>query len=277
MSESVLTRLAEFAPTDNTPRLVSAVFSVVPGVPPMLHYPAMPTVCAALGGSAENMAAVSSHLEDDAVGDILWMSGLVDTGDRGYAVVTGVSSAIKLFFGGGPKAQALDTDTQQRNDAVLKAIALAYLAWKATPASIAKFPQFPAGRALLTWYAAIEIALPFADNAAVAGGSFFSNLLDKHGADQMKRFSGLLGGKAGEGVPGALAALTGPINATLQSVQPHAQKIAATAKQYLPSAMSAADVSAGVLATAADVMPVYRYLGARLAAEAVVARVLMPD
>lgn len=276
MSDTVLARLAEFSPTDTTPRLVNAVFSVVPGAPPLVPYPAMPVVCGALGGGAEHMAGVSAHLEDAEVHDILWMSGLVDTGDRGYAVVTGVSSALKLFFGSAPKAEALDTDVQQRNDAVLKAIALAYLAWKATPGSITRFTQFPAGRALLSWYAAVEVALPFSDNAAVAGGSFFSRLIDTHGAEQMKRFSGLLGGKGSDGVPGALSALTGPIQETLASVQPHAQKIAATVNQYLPGAMTAADVSAGVLANAADVLPVYRYLGGRLAAEAVVARVLMP-
>lgn len=277
MSESVLARLAEFSAEDKTPRLVNAVFSVVPGCPPLLHYPALPTVCAALGGTPADLAKATPFLDDDAVQDILWLSALVDTGDRGYAVVTGVATAWKLFFGGTSKAAALDTDTQQRNDAVLKAFALAYLAWKACPGSIAKFPQFPAGRALMTWYAAMEVALPFADNAAMAGGNFFSTLLDKHGAEQMARFSGMLGGKGTEGVKGALAALTGPIQGTLASVQPHAAKIAGAVQQYLPAAMTTADAAAGVLANAADVMPVYRYLGGRLAAEAVVARVLMPD
>jgi len=275
MADSVLARLAEFSPDDVTPRLVSAVCGAVPGVPPMIHYPALPAVCAALGGSPADLAQATGHLDDDAVTDILWMSGLVDAGDRGYAVVTGVATAWKLFFGKGPKAAAMDTDVQQRNDAVLKGIALAYMAWKATPGSVARFTEFPTGRALLTWYAAVELALPFADNAAVAGGSLFSELYQKHGSDQMKRFSGLLGGKSADGVPGALAALTGPIGQALTAVQPHAEKIAGSVKAYLPAAMTGADAAAGVLANAADVLPVYRYLGGRLAAEAVVARVLM--
>lgn len=275
MSDTVLARLAEFAPTDKTPRLVSAVFSVVPGVPPMVHYPALPTVVAALGGTGADMARVSPHLDDDAVKDILWMSSLVDTGDKGYAVFTGVTSALKVFFGSGSKAAAMDTDAQQRNDAVLKAIALAYLAWKATPGSILRFPELPAGRALLTWYAAMEIALPFADNAAVAGGTIFSDLMNRYGADQMGRFSSMLGGKAADGVQAALTGLTGPIQGAIATVAPYASKIATTAKEYLPAALTTADTAAGVLAGAADVMPVYRYLGGRLAAEAVVATALM--
>lgn len=273
-TDSVLSRLAEFSPTDNTVRLVGSVLSAVPGSPTLEPYPALASVVAALGSS--DVAAATPHLHDEAVTDILWMSGLIDTGDRGYAVVTGVASALKMFFGGGTKMAALETDTQQRNDAVLKAFALAYLAWKTTdgpiPQRAATFAKLPAGRALLTYYAAMEVALPFADNALVSGGTMFSELMDKHGNAQLARFTSMIGSKASDGVPGALSALTGPIESAIASVRPHAQKIAASAKQYAPTALDAGDKLAGVLANVADVMPVYRYLGGRLAAESVVLR-----
>ena len=96
------------------------------------------------------------------------------------------------------------------------------------------------------------------------------------GAEQMARFSTMLGGKSLDGVQGALTALTGPIQTAITAIQPHASKIAGVVKDYLPVAMVTADTAAGVLASAADLMPVYRYLGGRLAAEAVVAKVLMP-
>lgn len=276
MSESILSRLAEFSPTDTTPRLVSAIFSVIPGAPALPPYPALPSVVAALGGGPEAMGGASRHLNDPDLADVLWMSGLVDSGDRGYAVVTGVSSALKMFFGSGIKSEALETDDQQRNDAVLKAFALAYIAWKAFPGTLperaAAFAAAPAGRALLTWYAAIEIGLPFADNALSSGGNAFSTLMDRYGSAQLQRFSGLLGSKGGEGVPGALAALTGPIQSAVTAVEPHMARVADTAKQHLPGAMNTGDKVAGVLANVADVLPVYRFLGARLAAEAAVLR-----
>lgn len=273
-ADSVLSRLAEFSPTDATPKLVGAVLSAVPGAPELPPYPALASVVAALGGT--DVGAATPHLQNEDVADILWMSGLVDTGDRGYAVVTGVASALKLFFGKSTKSAALETDTQQRNDAVLKAFALGYLAWKTSdgpiPQRAATFAKLPAGRALLTWYAAMEVALPFADNALVAGGNAFGDLMDKHGNAQLAKFTAMLGGKGGEGVPEALRSITGHIETAVATVRPHADRIATAAAKYAPGALDAGDKIAGVLANAADVMPVYRYLGARLAAESVVVR-----
>lgn len=270
MSESVLSRLAEFGPDDKTPRLVSAIFSAVPGAPELPHYLGLANAVAALGGTPADMPKATNHLHDPDLADVLWMSGLVDTGDKGYAVVTGLSSALGMFFGK-TASQAMETDDQQRNDAVLKAFALAYLAWKATPGTVperaANFAKLPAGRALLTYYAAVEIALPFADNAMIGSANAVSGLMDKYGAEQLKRFSGMLGGKSAEGVQGALASLLGPIDQAVTTVRPHAQRIANQARTHLPTAMNVADKAAGVLANVADVMPVYRYLGSRLAAE----------
>lgn len=271
-TETVLGRLAEFSPTDTTPRMIDSVFGVLPGAPQLPPYPALPSVVAALGRS--DVAGATVHLSDPEVLDILWMSGLVDTADRGYAVFTGISSALGLFFGKG--SASLETDTQQRNDAVIKAFALAYLAWKSSSGSMVErataFTQLPAGRALLTYYAAIEVALPFADNAMTSTGAIFSDLMDKHGAAQLNKFSSLVGGRGTEGVQGALAALTQPIEKAIVGARPYVNQVAAAAQKYVPTALNVTDKAAGLLAGAADVMPVYRYLGARLAAESAATR-----
>lgn len=276
MAESLLTRLQEFSPTDKTPRLVATIFSAIPGAPEMPPYPALPSVVAALGGGEADVARATAQLDTEELQDLLWMSGIIDTGDRGYAVLTGLSSAMKMFFGSGPKVEALETDVQQRNDAVLKGLALAYMAWKLSPGGLGDraraFTELPAGRALLTYYAAVEVALPFADNALLGGGTWFADTINKYGPEQMKRLSSMLGGKATDGVMGAVGSLTQPIESALANVRPHVSKIATTAKDYLPGAFNAADKAAGVLAGVADVMPVYRYLGARLAAEGAVYR-----
>ncbi len=277
MSDTVLARLAEFAPADATPRLVNAVLSALPGIEPLPPYPALPSVVAALGGTAADMPLATAKLDDPDTADLLWMSSLVDTGDKGYAVVSGVSTALKFFFGKAEKrADALDTDDQQRNDAVLKAFALAYLAWKSSDGPIAgraaTFAAMPAGRALLAWYAAVEVALPFADNAVTGGGKVVDDLFDKYGAAQFARLSALAGGRDLGGVQGALGALTGPIRTAVEGAWPHVGRVADAAGQYLPGALNVGDKLAGLVATGADVMPVYRYLGGRLAAESVVHR-----
>ncbi|MDP2305007.1 MAG: hypothetical protein Q8P18_03165 [Pseudomonadota bacterium] len=277
MSDTVLARLAEFSPTDATPRLVDAVFTALPGIDPLPPYPALASVVAALGGTAADMPNATARLDDDASADILWMSGLVDTGDKGYAVVSGISTAFRFLFGKAEsRTDALDTDIQQRNDAVLKGFALAYLAWKASDGPIAgraaAFANMPAGRALIAWYASVEIALPFADNAISGGGKVVDDLFEKHGAAQFTRLSSLAGGRDLGGVQSALTALIGPIRTAVDAAWPHVERVAKAAGDFLPGAMNVGDKVAGLVATGADVMPVYRYLGGRLAAEAGVLR-----
>lgn len=277
-SHPVIARLEEFAPTDATPRLVNAVLTAMPGVEPLPPYPGLAAAVAAMGGTGAQMAGATAHLGNEDIADILWMSALIDTGDRAASVVTGVRSAFKLFTGRGTEgnlSNALETDTQQRNDAVLKALAIAYLAWKSSEGSIPDrvktFTASPAGQAIIAWYAAIEVALPFADNAAQGGGQLVDKLFS--GApEQMKRLTSLAGGKDLGGVGQALSALTAPIGKAVDAVRPHLDKVVGSAQKTLPGAVDASDKVAGILANVADVMPVYRYLGGRLAIESAVLR-----
>lgn len=274
MSDTVLQRLAEFEPTDATWRVADTVLKVLPGTSALVPYPALPSVVAALGGSGAHLPGATRHLDDEAVQDVLWMSRVVDTGDKGYAIYTGVTSAVRAFWK--RDTAELDVDEQQRTDAVLKAFALAYLAWKAFPGSLPErartFQQAPAGRALLTWYAAVEVGLPFADNALLAGGNLLDDLMDRHGDSQLARLSKLAGDRDIGGVRRAFDALAGPIREAVARVEPHLDKVARAATEHVPGALSKGDKVAGALATAADVLPVYRLLGGRLAAEAAVVR-----
>lgn len=275
--DTVLARLAEFQPTDATVRLVDGLLKIVPGAPQLQPYPALPSAVAAMGGTDADVARVTPLLNDEAVRDVLWMTRMVDTGDRGYAVATGLVSAVQFFLGGKEKrGQALETDKQQRNDAVLKALALAYIAFNGfegpIPQRAKAFVSTPSGQALLAYYAAVEVALPFADNALTSGGDLVDQLMDNHGGKQLERLSSLAGGRSMDGVATTLSALTGPIKTAVDAVWPHVDKIADVARRHLPGALATGDKVAGALAGVADVMPVYRYLGGRLAAEAAIVK-----
>ena len=63
-----------------------------------------------------------------------------------------------------------------------------------------------------------------------------------------------------------------PAEGVISRVMPYASSIAASAKEYLPSVSIGVDTIAGVVATGADTLPVYKYLTARLVAEAAVLR-----
>jgi hypothetical protein len=271
--------LQQFTPDALTCKLLRAVYGVVPYSPKFDQFlsvdDALRSVRPEAGGTdfvrARDMAANGPE-----VADILWMGRLMDTGDKGYAIATGVFSAINLFRGKG--AASLDNDAQQRNDAALKALGIAYMAYKAYPGSLAEkadaFRASPAGQALAVYYAAIEIALPFADNAAMASGDFLSKLFDQEAAGQSSRLASMAGGQNLEGAHAMLQALTGQLQKVVDVAKGYVKPIADAASPYVPGLMGGADKVAGLVASAADVMPVYNLLSARLAAESAARRAL---
>ncbi len=268
--------LQEFQPQDKTVRLLHAVFGAIPGAPPFPHYPALGVVIGHLGANANQARAAAHIAKREDLADVLWMSRLLDTGDKGYAILTGVKSAFRLFFG--DRDRALETDDQQRNDAVLKALGIAYMAYRAFDGDLVDraraFQASPAGQAILIYYAAVEVGLPFADNALTASGDLLSAMLSTDTAAQARRLASMAGGRSLGGASEMLQALSAPLTAAMQQVSPYISTIASSARQHIPGAISAADKAAGLVAAAADVMPVYRLLGARLAAEASVLRAM---
>ena len=93
-------------------------------------------------------------------------------------------------------------------------------------------------------------------------------LMQRYGADAASKFSSLVGADDAQGSQGVLGTMMGHMEGVVQRVTPFAKQVADAASRYVPTAMNVADKVAGVVATGADAMPVYKYLGARLAAEA---------
>ena len=272
--------LAEFKPDDYSVRLVQAVLAAVPGAPEYTHYTTVADAVAAIapGSMAEQLAAGEAlgNAQDPQLHEVLWMGRVLDTGDSGYAIYTGVRSALNFFFG--DKSIGLENDVQQRNDAVLKAFGLSYMVWHAYPGSVAEkaetFKHSPAGQTLAAYYGAVEVALPFADNALVAGGSFLHSLFTEIGPAQLARLGSMAGGKSLDGAKQMLESVMQPLERVSAAAAPYVSPIAEGAKKYVPGALAGADKVAGVVASGSDVLPVYRLLSARLAAESAAWRAL---
>lgn len=276
MTKRVDELLGRFDEGDATIKLVWAVLGAVPGSEPMHFYRSL----------AEARLLTTPELDDAGFAVALAAAGepgtvsalnvadMIDTGDVGISVFTGVRSALTFFFG--DRQRAFDTDAQQGADAALKALAIAWMTHQLFPGSVPEkvraLQSLPSGRALLTWYAAVEIALPFADDVATSAGSVIGKLFDKYGAGLGQRLEGAAGAGAGEAAAGVLGGLTGPLDEIIRGVSGQAGKIAEAAKTYLPPAIATAGTVAGAVATAADALPVYRLLGARVAAEAALLR-----
>ncbi|MCC6648996.1 MAG: hypothetical protein IT374_25945 [Polyangiaceae bacterium] len=268
--------LAEFSADDYTTRLTHAIFKVVPFAPAMQPYRSTSEAIDALYPQAtpEMRARVAQLGDSEETKSALWVASAIDTGDTGIAVFSGIKSALGLFFGD-KKSDALDTDSAQGVDAVLKLLGVSYLAYKLFPGSIAERAQLfhtaPAGQAMLLYFAAVEVALPFTDNALGKVGGL-SGIIARWGGEAAGKLSALGGAGMVTEAQTMATTLTAPADGVIGKVMPFASSIAASAKQYLPSVAVGVDTVAGVVATGADALPVYKYLCARLAAEAAVLR-----
>lgn len=273
--------LAEFSAESITSKLLRALYGTVPYSPAFEPWRTVDDAVRAVkpGASSDDLQRARDIAHNaDEVGDVLWMGRIMDTGDRGFAVASGLYTAWKLFKGQG--TAALETDPQQKGDAVLKALGLAYLVYKAYPGSLADkaraFRESPTGQALAIYYGAVEVALPFADNAAQMGKDGLTGLLQSQGQAQAARLSDLAQGKDLGKAREMLTEVTGQLQRVAGHTAGYVQPVTAAIGPYLPS-MSAADKAAGALASAADVLPVYTLLSARLAAESAARRaVTMP-
>jgi hypothetical protein len=272
--------LAQYPESAVTSRLLKALYAAVPGSP--VYNPSWTLenfVRAQNPGATDAQIAKAREIADTdpTIGDLLWMGGLMDKGDKGIALVGGMMSAWKMFSGQGANA-AMEMDPQQRNDAVLKAIGLAYLTFKAFPGSMpekaAMLQQSDAGKHLVMYYGSIEVALPFADNLLQAGAEGFTNMISSQAGAQQQRLAALAAGHDLGQVSQMLTAVTGQLSSAVDVAKQYVTPVTQQIGPFLPGAVNAADKAAGVIATAADLLDVYTILAARLAAECAARRAL---
>jgi len=225
-----------------------------------------PQADAAVAQRAMNLAASPD------VASALKALSMVDTASTGIAVFSGLKGAFGLLRGQG--SAALETDTQQGVDAALKLLAIAYSIYHLYPGGVAErvqmFHTTPAGQQLSMFYASMDVALPFADNAVSGAGNLLGGLLNRHGGEAAGKLGAAVGGSAAAEAHGVMGSLLAPLEGVVQRVTPYAKQAASAASQHLPGALNVVDKVAGVVATGIDMLPIYKYLGARAAAEACV-------
>jgi hypothetical protein len=279
-SRTIESVLAGFSEQDATVRVLWAIFGAVPGAPPVSFYTSLDEARMLVFPDLDDagMERARARANSPELLRALKVADAIDTGDVGITVFTGVRSALTFFFG--DKSKALDTDAQQGADAALKAVAIAWLTHSMFSGSVQekvqKLRALPSGEALLTYYAAVEIALPFADDVVSGAGGIVSKLIDRYGAGNAARLDLAAGSGAADAARGVLANLTGPLDSMVQALSEHTTRIATAAQQWLPPAIATAGTVAGAVATAADALPVYRLLGARLAAEVALQEAAQP-
>ncbi|HNN59529.1 MAG TPA: hypothetical protein PKK45_12010 [Leptospiraceae bacterium] len=270
--------LVEFKESDATVRVVSMLFSVFPFIPQYEYYFSLKGAVrrvarredAALFERAKQLANSEDVLK------ALKVASVVDKADGGLGIYTGLKNAYDAAKNKDRK-RTFEADPQQAADAALKAVALSYMVAALYPGSVADkvrlFLETPAGQEIAAYYAGVEIALPFTDNLIEASGNWMGNLLESAGGAE-SRFGEFAGSGPMDQARAILASLREHIDSTLTRVKPYLDPLREKVSTIAPTALNIADSTTGAVATALDVLPAWRFLGARLAAEACVVRAM---
>jgi hypothetical protein len=271
--------LLQIGEDDYTVKVCRALFGAVPGAAPFVVYRNFGGAVARLDPSMPPNAVVGAaqHAEQPEAERALWVAEALDRADMGLAAFAGLKNVLSLFTGArSSAARTFESDREQAADAGVKLLGIAYMGAKLFPdapaACATRFASLPAGREMLVYFAAVEVVLPFLDNVAGATGSVFDRLLGLASSDSRARFGRVVGLEAAGESRSILEGFRGPIEQYLGVATTHVGPIAASLKSFLPSALGAADSLTGVAASTLDALPIWRFLGARLVAEACAAR-----
>jgi hypothetical protein len=263
--------LASYGPATLTVRVLQVVFTMLPFATPLPPYQSLDEAASHVfaGVPPDVLDRARQLVADPRVDQALFAARSIDTGDTGLTIVSGVRSAVALFFGKQGRSEAVAQ--QQRMDAALKALGLAYLMTKLVPLPPADRVELvssvPAGTELITYYGAVEIALPFADKVTAAGGTFVRDLLREQGRAMADKLLGIVGRQGVADAEEMLAQLTDE----LDPAAPHAAAMAEQIRAMLPAYATSAGDLFDIVAAGADALPCYRYLCARLAIETALA------
>lgn len=281
MPEKTMTEiLGSYTNDDYTAKICGAIFGVVPGLPPYVFYNTIDGAAQRLGADDAALERAKGIADTPDVKKALWVVDALDKADMGLSVMTGVQSILSIF-GGSRQQHTLEADPQQALDAALKAAGLSYIIYKVFPGDVKEkirlYRELPAGLELGVYYAAAEVALPFADNLVEGGAALLGRLFSSRGNDMNSRFSSVVGADALAESGQVMQQFTGPLGEYVDMTKGHTGSIMGSVRNFLPSAATIgniADSATGAVATAMDVMPVWKFLGGRVVAEACVSRAM---
>ena len=276
MAKALDDALREFGEDDISVKLCRNLFQVMPGAPEFVMYRDVEGAVARVApGAGVGATQVNDAARGEGAQRALWIAGALDKADIGLAVASGVSNLFALFGGSKKTRRTFESDPQQAVDAALKLLGLSYMAYLLFPGDVkdkvSAFGELPAGREALLYTAVIEVALPFADNLVEGAVGLVPRLMGAAGS-ATSRMAQFAGSGAVEQARSTLETLTAPIEGVLGQVAGQIGPITDRLEGVLPKAFSLADSATGAVATGADALPVWGFLGARLTAEACVKR-----
>lgn len=273
--------LVRFAEDDVTVKLCRYLSGVLPLAPDFQYYYSMADALQRTAPGARNDGETLKRARQLAVNPAsrraLKVARGLDMADSGLGVYTGFKN-VYAHIKDRPGVRTFEADPQQAIDAVLKAVGIAYMiatlfAHKNTLSEkVQAFWDLPAGREMLLYYAAIEIAIPFTDNLLESGGTLMSRLVESRAAAVEERFQAFVENPSMEEVRGIMGLLSARIDQLLGEMITSLDHIRTRVQAFVPDVLNVADSATGALAIAIDLLPVYQFLSARLVTEVALAR-----
>ncbi len=267
--------LADYDNTKLTVKLVPPILGSIPFAPPNKAYADLVAACELHHADApEGVLERAIELAaDKPVADAMKVANVLDTSSTGLSIFTGLQSAMALFGGGSEPVKAA---VQQKADAAMKAIGLGFAVHRLFPEGLLNrievVQSLAAGRTLLVYYGAVEVALPFVVEVnADESHHFVTQLVRKHSSGPLAKLAPAIGQEGLKGAQGALGEMLGLLDKVVDHTIKHIDAIAGHATQILPKSFGKGS-AAELVATGADALPVYQWLVARLVAESLLYR-----
>jgi hypothetical protein len=259
------TELKRFSAGSVTVRVIDQMAGLRPALDRMPFAADLEGIAAnVLGGVPDDvLARARAHLAAPSVRHALFAAQALDAGDTGLGLFTSLRTALRLFFGGQEQPDLLH---QQRADAAIKILGLAFVVARLAPDPddrVHLLDRCPAGHDLIRTFTVVELALPFwRTHEDLDVGA----LLRDQGA-AVQRFTRVLGVDALALAQSAVGPLGERFDRELRVVGPQIDDLAASLRAMVPSRLQREGLASGITSLAVDALPLYRYLGARLALE----------
>ncbi|MBX7058334.1 MAG: hypothetical protein K1X75_09750 [Leptospirales bacterium] len=271
-------QLVDFNDNDVTVRLLRTLFGVLPFAPDFRTYfnveGAVRRLNPAADASVVQRATVIAAEEPYA--QVVKTGRALDAIDSGLGVFTGIKNVYDRIKE--KNQRTFEADPQQAADAAIKALSIGYMITRLFPGGpvdkVKAFLDLPAGQELALYFASVELALPFTDNLMEEGAQLIGRIIEQHRPAMEQRFSSFTNASAAQEAQSVLGELTARVGQALSQVKLYVDPLAQKLQAYMPSIMNAADSVSGGIATAVDLLPAYRLLCARLAAEAAARKAL---
>jgi len=274
MNDPVSESLERFQEKDMTVKVCRLLLETIPTAPNFVFYRDLKGAWRRMAPdqSGEIPASMLKAVQSQPVIRTLWVGDKLDIEDAILASYTGASNILHWFTSGRSERHDFEANRPQAIDAVLKILGVSFMTNELFRGSvkekISQLITLPAGREMVLYLCTAEIALPFFSGVAEGGWDFASRHLQGVMAEGESKFGQVMGEKATGDLKEMLGGMNNLLGQTMADVKEHLGPLVSKLDSAMPKILNITGSGTGMMATALDALPVWRFLGGRLAAEA---------